>query len=799
MNSVRWDRETGGVLLAPAFPTGMADVVVGAPRPVFWEELDLLGLTDIWKYPKSKQPLLWAVERRYYYRGDPVLDVHGGGMTSAPTLEFLGQRKLKLAPIDVAATLERNSAALETLENEAMEFVLKTYRRFRKRVDYTVVAFSGGKDSQVILDVVSRALHPDQYLVVFTDTTMELPVTLDTVKEVQEQYKARFPGLTFLTARHERPALELWSEFGPPSRMHRWCCSVYKSAPVVRLLQDRKGDGTQARVLLFDGVRADESQRRSSYARVTAGGKSFTQTNASIIQAWNSTEIFLHILRRSLSLNPGYRQGLSRVGCVVCPFSSSNTERVISQAWPEVLLEYRKVLETFAATQGVSGPAIGTYLNNGDWKKRAGGAGIDSRGSRVDFTTRSGGLEAVVRGCPPDDVIEWLKAVGILTVGEWRDGTRRGLIAATTRSTDFFQERLNDSFSSRIVFDDLVREPALLALVEKALTKTAYCVQCGVCTVQCPTGALTVTPRIHIDEGRCQHCGHCLTFTDKGCLRAKSLATSQPPEKASGGSTVDGYSGFSRYQTFGLRQEWLDGLMTHGVEWLASNSLGNRQRDSALIWFREAGLVEPAAKGGVYRFTELGELCRSHYITRPDVIWGVAFVNLAYGSGIVRWYVNEVPRGEYTRSDLYERLSATCGDNRSSRNGLAALLNFLRTTPIGTTYLMGVSHGIGQSSSFRKAGGASIPGAVVVYSLFRYAEQRRSSDFTVSQLLSEEAGGGPAREFGMSREALVAALRGIGAGAAASFVHVDLLGGLDNISLDRSLSAFSALQRFLGG
>lgn len=44
MNSVRWDRETGGVMLASACPTGMADVVVGSPRPVFWEELDLLGL-----------------------------------------------------------------------------------------------------------------------------------------------------------------------------------------------------------------------------------------------------------------------------------------------------------------------------------------------------------------------------------------------------------------------------------------------------------------------------------------------------------------------------------------------------------------------------------------------------------------------------------------------------------------------------------------------------------------------------------------------------------------------------------
>jgi phosphoadenosine phosphosulfate reductase len=236
LNSVRWDRDTGGVLFASAFPIGTADVVVGAPRPVFWEELDLLGLAKVWTYRHVPEPLLWAVDRRYYYHGDPVLDVRGGGMTTGPKLDFINTNRLRLLPVNVPAMLHRNSAVLDILENEAMEFVLRTYRRFRSHVDFTVVAFSGGKDSQVILDIVSKALHPDQYIVVFTDTTMELPCTLETVELVKEQYRDRFPALRFLTAQHETPALELWSKFGPPSRMHRWCCSVYMSAPVVRLL-----------------------------------------------------------------------------------------------------------------------------------------------------------------------------------------------------------------------------------------------------------------------------------------------------------------------------------------------------------------------------------------------------------------------------------------------------------------------------------------------------------------------------------------------------------------------------------
>ena len=606
----------------------------------------------------------------------------------------------------------------------------------------------------------------------------------------------RFPTLQFLTARHETPALDLWSKFGPPSRMHRWCCSVYKSAPVVRLLQQLKGDGTQARVLLFDGVRSDESERRSSYARITPGGKSVTQTNASVIQLWSSTEVYLYIWRRSLILNQGYRDGLARVGCAVCPFSSSGTERVIAQAYPDVLAPYREALETYAATQGVQDSDMDTYLNNGDWKKRAGGAGIDSEGSRVDFTMASGQLRATVKGGSSDDVLEWLKAIGTLSVTNWQDGVRRGIIAARSKSINFSQEQFDGASGGRIVFDHMAGETEMAGLIQRALTKAAYCVQCGVCTVQCPTGALTVSPRVHIDEARCEHCGRCLTFSDKGCLRAKSLATSQVSVRSLGGSGMGTYAGFSRYQTFGLRREWLDGIMMHGVEWIGANSLGNRQRDSAVIWFRESGLIEPVGKGGVFHLTELGELCRPRYTTAPNIVWGLVLINLAHASGIVRWYVAEVPLGDYSTSDLYQRLSASCGDNRSSHNGLNALLNLLKTSPLGDVYALGVSHGTGRSSLVRKAGAANVPAAVLLFSLYRYAEERGSYDFTVSQLVNEGADSGPAKEFGLSRDALVSRLREISTTKAANYVHVDLLGGLDNISLERGLPAVTALERF---
>ena len=47
------------------------------------------------------------------------------------------------------------------------------------------VAFSGGKDSVVTLDLVQRALPHNEFKVLFGDTGMEFPDTYETVDEIE--------------------------------------------------------------------------------------------------------------------------------------------------------------------------------------------------------------------------------------------------------------------------------------------------------------------------------------------------------------------------------------------------------------------------------------------------------------------------------------------------------------------------------------------------------------------------------------------------------------------------------------
>ena len=101
MFRIIWDKETNGVLLTT---NGNADALNISPRPVFHEELTLFGFNKKfnWKYPESSEPLLWALDRRYFYEGELVAEVKGGNIFDDPIVEITDVGKnLTLKPINI--------------------------------------------------------------------------------------------------------------------------------------------------------------------------------------------------------------------------------------------------------------------------------------------------------------------------------------------------------------------------------------------------------------------------------------------------------------------------------------------------------------------------------------------------------------------------------------------------------------------------------------------------------------------------------------------------------------------------
>ena len=100
MFKVEWDKDTGGVRLTSL---NTKDTLGVSPRPVFFEELDLLKLDQLgYSYPKCEEPLLWACNKQYFYHGELVFEAKGANIYDAPTIIIAsGKENLSLRPVDV--------------------------------------------------------------------------------------------------------------------------------------------------------------------------------------------------------------------------------------------------------------------------------------------------------------------------------------------------------------------------------------------------------------------------------------------------------------------------------------------------------------------------------------------------------------------------------------------------------------------------------------------------------------------------------------------------------------------------
>lgn len=303
MYNVQWDADTGGIMLT----RDTAAKLGVPPRPVFFEELDLLGLDRLaggaaWSYPHSQEPLLWACNKQYFYRGQLAFSVKGANLYDSAIVTLAkGMEGLKVKPVDVRRMLQRNKEPMFLLESEAIEFIRDTYDTYtandrvreasdtgdldyvkiaqttakrQKRpmavvkqscesfdivpeetakaqgrrvlqttqhIDVFLASFSGGKDSQVVLNLCTRALEPDAFQVIYSDTGYELPTSLALYEQVKEHYHKLYPTLRFSIARNHESVLHYWDEIGIPSDTHRWCCSVMKTAPLYRMLKTNGG------------------------------------------------------------------------------------------------------------------------------------------------------------------------------------------------------------------------------------------------------------------------------------------------------------------------------------------------------------------------------------------------------------------------------------------------------------------------------------------------------------------------------------------------------------------------------
>lgn len=503
-------------------------------RPVFPEERLLFEILTDGPFSHIGDSV-WAVGSRYYVNGIP------SPITTSQILSYdLAHVRNEIAAHAARNSYEAfsryievfckaNSEHLRGIVREACDFILESSVQYAE--ENLVVSFSGGKDSTVTADLAARALSSPYLVHIFGDTTLEFPSTL----EYAERFRSSHPLAVFKTARnYEQSFYSVADEIGPPSRVMRWCCSMFKTGPISRAFKSLYGDQS---ILTFYGIRKNESVSRSKYNRIEDNAESVKiqrQKVAAPIFFWTDIDVWLYILSEGIDFNDAYRLGYERVGCWCCPNNNLRAQFLSQIYMPEEYARWRDFLIDFAKRIGKPDPEV--YVDTGKWKARQGGNGVAAANSiKVDASRCATEDNAMVFALERPYSDEF---VGLFTpIGDYAPGLGRTLLEEKVFVDHRTREPIvsvmpfvlaGHEYSAKVRILRVADSEALLRMAKYQVIKFNACRQCLKCEALCRFGAITVTSDgYRIDPAKCTHCRQCVTdkYLEGGCLMRKYLKT----------------------------------------------------------------------------------------------------------------------------------------------------------------------------------------------------------------------------------------------------------------------------------
>lgn len=422
---------------------------------------------------------------------------------------------------------------------EATNFIIEQKNGYGD--DETFVSFSGGKDSTVVSDLVIRALGNPGIIHIFGDTTLEFPTT----EEYAKRFKAAHRKTPFLSARNkEKNFYDMCEVVGPPSRVMRWCCTVFKTGAITKKINSTFR--SKKKILTFYGIRRSESISRSKYDRASDSPKIAKQKVSSPIIDWYDFDIWLYLLTTKIDFNDAYRLGYSRVGCWCCPNNSSWAQYLAKVYMPEQAEAWRNQLITFAKKIGKPDPEV--YIDEGSWKARQGGNGVEySSNIFVSFKPCANENESFnyeLNKPITEELYEFFKPFG--WINKDMGNERLGQVYVTDKIGNPII-RLQGKIGSRELKVTALKIPLgksrslrdVKQKIDCQLTKYQMCLGCLGCESACKHDAIVVKKPAHENELRlnkvndtyriidekCVRCGECINHFDGGCYMRKVLIT----------------------------------------------------------------------------------------------------------------------------------------------------------------------------------------------------------------------------------------------------------------------------------
>ena len=505
-------------------------------RPVFPEERLLIEiiLEKPMQYHKAS---VWANNNRYYFDGKSF------AITSKRykkfSSEYIAEQLKKYRDQNdysyfdkfIKKFIRANITRLNYIIDEAHIFIRKEAEKFP--IESVVVSFSGGKDSTVTADLAVKALSEPSLVHIFGNTTLEFPTTI----EYAERFRRNNPKAIFRIAlNREQDFMSVCEDIGPPARMMRWCCSMFKTGPITRVLNRYYRDKN---ILTFYGIRKCESVSRSKYNRVEDDAESVKiqkQKVASPIFYWMDIDIWLYLMGEKVDFNDAYRLGYDRVGCWCCPNNNERAQFLSSIYMPEQFKKWRNFLIHFAKKIGK--PDAEVYVDTGKWKARQGGNGIKAAEDvKIRFTncTVEDHAKIYKLNRPMDgDFLNMLIPFGIVSKELGRKLLNEVIVLDVKSNVPILSvqpfQQADYEYSVKVKTMNVAKHEDLQRMIGYQVRKFNACRKCLKCESLCKFGAISIAGGVyHIDKNKCKRCKMCVTakYLDGGCLMDKYLKTKE--------------------------------------------------------------------------------------------------------------------------------------------------------------------------------------------------------------------------------------------------------------------------------
>ena len=202
------------------------------------------------------------------------------------------------------------------------------------------LAFSGGKDSQVIYELAKLAKV--KFKAYMNLTSIDPPEVIRFIRQNYPDVKLIAPKKSIFTH---------GIKHGVPSITRRWCCQV---------LKESAGAGT----VTILGIRHEESAKRKKRQEIYYRGKEYNsdqfdqlaESSVSCVRGrdkikicpiiyWTTSQVweFIHLV--GLKYCKLYDQGYKRIGCILCPMKNYQDKIWESKKYPHVVRNWKKTIK----------------------------------------------------------------------------------------------------------------------------------------------------------------------------------------------------------------------------------------------------------------------------------------------------------------------------------------------------------------------------------------------------------------------------------------------------------------------